>query len=409
VFEVEDLGDDRDKAFFIGTLVIRLVELLRLRQLHGLQQPGLSHVLVIEEAHRLLRRVAEESPSAHAVTMFANLLAEIRAYGEGVVVAEQIPSKVISDLVKNSAVKIMHRLPAEDDRAVVGATMNLGEPQSRHVVALPPGTAVAHSAGMDRPVLVRIDLVRNQSQTGADRGEPTLGPRSQACPGECARDRCTLGQLEASRDLVTPEVALWAEQFVLAHLTWDPIGRPTGPWFDKLGSADPKRSRCAVGLAIAAAVGRRGELVRAWHDPAAFETDLAQRMAAQLTTGRGINRPPWRWAIGQFRFTSIRRELRSSDDGDVAGPHPKTARWQASGISVEGTTWAEQLASAEALMDVGSWVHAWQLAGSPPMLDELARSAGFTDGTSARRIARALRSLGLEYKWVTVRVGARDE
>ena len=66
-----------------------------------------------------------EGPAAAAVELFASLLAEIRAYGEGVVVVEQIPAKIVPDVIKNTALKVMHRLPARDDRDAVGATMNL--------------------------------------------------------------------------------------------------------------------------------------------------------------------------------------------------------------------------------------------------------------------------------------------
>ncbi len=42
-------------------------------------------------------------------------------------IAEQIPAKLIPDVIKNTAVKIVHRLPAADDREAVGATMNLSQ------------------------------------------------------------------------------------------------------------------------------------------------------------------------------------------------------------------------------------------------------------------------------------------
>lgn len=410
VFEIEDLGDDKDKAFFIGSLIIRLVELLRLRQRHGLQKPGLSHVLVIEEAHRLLRRVAEESPSAHAVTMFANLLAEIRAYGEGVVVAEQIPSKVIPDLVKNSAVKLMHRLPAEDDRATVGATMNLTETQSAHVVALEPGTAVAHSAGMDRPVLVRIDRVSSHQQTGASTSSPTLAARVGADPDEQAGMRLALGRLESARDLVTPSLALWAEQVVVAHLTNDVIGEPAGSWFTTLQKAGKRRSRCAIGLAVGEAVSRRFTLIRSWHDPNVFAGAVAGSMATQLETGRRLDRPDWTWAIGQFRYTRIRSALTSAPRGaDTATPHPGSGRWRAAGIDLPGPSWAEQLEQIDGLRTRLPQVWARQLAGSPPVLDELAASLGYVSGTQVNRIARAVLSLGLEHRWLAKRVGAKGD
>ena len=57
VLEIEDVGDDRDKAFLMGTVLLRLVEHLRLAWRHeAAAEPGLRHLTVVEEAHRLLRR-----------------------------------------------------------------------------------------------------------------------------------------------------------------------------------------------------------------------------------------------------------------------------------------------------------------------------------------------------------------
>src|SRR5437667_6802315 len=139
----------------MGTLIVRIVEYLRLRARAGLRE-GLRHVIVIEEAHRLLRAGREGRASAHAVELFTAMLAEIRAYGEGLVIAEQIPSKLVSDVVKNTALKVMHRLPAADDRDLAGAAMNLDGAQSRQVVSLEPGVAAVFADGMDRPIRVRV-------------------------------------------------------------------------------------------------------------------------------------------------------------------------------------------------------------------------------------------------------------
>ena len=89
VLAIEDVTNDEDKAFLIGTLLIRLAEHLRLRARRS-RPDGLRHVIVIEEAHRLLRQRGPQRAAAHAVELFAGLLAEIRAYGEGIIVAEQI-------------------------------------------------------------------------------------------------------------------------------------------------------------------------------------------------------------------------------------------------------------------------------------------------------------------------------
>ncbi|WP_462186470.1 ATP-binding protein, partial [Frankia sp. CcWB2] len=150
VFELEDITSDQDKAFLLGAVLIRVVEHLRVRYGNA-GAGGLRHVLVLEEAHRLLKNVTD-GPAAAAVDLFASLLAEIRAYGEGLIVVEQIPAKILPDVIKNTALKVMHRLPAADDREAVGATMNLRDDQSELVVALPAGVAAVSADGMDRPV-----------------------------------------------------------------------------------------------------------------------------------------------------------------------------------------------------------------------------------------------------------------
>jgi len=85
------------------------------------------------------------------------MLSEIRAYGEGVLIAEQIPTKLAPDAVKNTNLKIVHRLLAGDDREVLAATMNMSEAQSRYLTTLKPGQAVVHAEGADHPYLLYMD------------------------------------------------------------------------------------------------------------------------------------------------------------------------------------------------------------------------------------------------------------
>ena len=210
VLEIEDVGDDSDKAFLMGTVLIRLVEHLRMASRAGLTTtPGLRHLTVIEEAHRLLRRPETGAPAgaaAHAVEMFAGLLAEIRAYGEGLIIAEQIPDRLVADVIKNTAVKITHRLPAADDREAVGATMNMTQAQNRFLVTLNPGEAAVFTDGMDFPLLTRMPDGTAREAAGEAAGEAATAtpagvvrPRSITCGADCAGPaRCgTCGWLSA--------------------------------------------------------------------------------------------------------------------------------------------------------------------------------------------------------------------
>lgn len=131
VVELENLGDDDEKAFLMGLLVSRLYE-WRKATFENNPTSSLRHVLVVEEAHRLLANIPDTSanqelgnPRGKAVSAFVDMLSEVRAYGEGVMVVDQLPSRVSPNIVKGTGAKIVHRLLATDDRENVGGTMGL--------------------------------------------------------------------------------------------------------------------------------------------------------------------------------------------------------------------------------------------------------------------------------------------
>lgn len=158
LLELKQLVSDDEKAFLIGLLLIRLYEHCETRP-SGL---GLSHLMLIEEAHRLLRSTSERgsevaaNPRGQAIEVFANLLSEIRAFGEGIILAEQAPTKLIPDAIKNTNLKIVHRLVAADDRALLGGAMRLTDGQQRRLATLNTGEAVVFREGFITPVMVQV-------------------------------------------------------------------------------------------------------------------------------------------------------------------------------------------------------------------------------------------------------------
>lgn len=162
VVELEQIGNDDEKTFLLGLLLTRLYEYRRLEA--EVQGPAreLRHLVVFEEAHRLLKdtttTVENETanPRAQAIETFTNMLAEIRGYGQGILVAEQIPSKLAPDVLKSTNLKIVHRLVAQDDRQRVGETMNLSAAQLTHLGTLEPGMAAVYAEGADHAYLVRL-------------------------------------------------------------------------------------------------------------------------------------------------------------------------------------------------------------------------------------------------------------
>lgn len=163
VLELQQIGDDEEKAFMMGLIMTRIYEYYRTQTGLGKIQKGIHHLTLIEEAHRLLKnvpteKIGEESanPKGKAVETFCNILSEIRAYGEGILIAEQIPTKLALDAIKNTNLKIMHRIVASEDREVMSGTMNLDEDCERYITTLETGKAVVYAEGADKPYLIQV-------------------------------------------------------------------------------------------------------------------------------------------------------------------------------------------------------------------------------------------------------------
>lgn len=169
VFELEGLSDDSDKAFCVGLLVIFINEYRQIfKETQGNKKTELQHLLVIEEAHRLLKNVDTDrnsenvgNPKGKAVEHFTNMIAEMRSYGQGVIIAEQIPSKLASEVIKNSSNKIIQRVVSYDDQTLVANTIGLRNEDAIYIGNLRTGYALCHKEGMNMPVQVKIDNIQD--------------------------------------------------------------------------------------------------------------------------------------------------------------------------------------------------------------------------------------------------------
>lgn len=163
VMELEDLGDDETKSFVIGILLVQLYEYRKSQMTKGSKH--LSHILMVEEAHRLLKNVSETGEGgntrAKSVEFFCNLLAEIRTFGQGIIIADQIPTKLAPDTIKNTNLKIVHRTVALEDRETIGKAMNMSQEQIDYLSSLRRGYAAIYAEGDNRPKCVKLPLIKS--------------------------------------------------------------------------------------------------------------------------------------------------------------------------------------------------------------------------------------------------------
>jgi len=158
VLELESLNDD-EKALVIMFILTAIREYC----LTTRERSVLQHITVIEEAHRVMSNVSSvgdretsADTKAQAVGMFSNVLSEVRAFGEGILIAEQIPGRLAEDALKNTNTKIIHRLPGLDDREALGGAMNLVEEQKKYLSKIKNGQAAFYTEGFEQPTFISV-------------------------------------------------------------------------------------------------------------------------------------------------------------------------------------------------------------------------------------------------------------
>ena len=178
VIELEEIRNGAEKSLLIAFIMTNVIQALK--QAHR-DNPQFRHLTLIEEAHHLLTR-ADPSTSSNrrqAIEMFADMLAEVRKYGEGLIIVDQIPNKLTPEVLKNTNTKIVHKLFAEDDKVAIGNTIALDPPQQQHLSRLEIGQAVVFGQGWQNSVLTQIETSRaTQADIPLDIIEPKLRCRA---------------------------------------------------------------------------------------------------------------------------------------------------------------------------------------------------------------------------------------
>ena len=119
-------------------------------------------VVVIEEAHNLVGRNTDASPSeenadpkAYAAELICRMLAELRGLGVGIVIVDQLPSAIAPEVIKNTATKLAFRQVANSDREEIGGAMLFGSIETEEIARLGPGEAYLFTEGYFGPRRIR--------------------------------------------------------------------------------------------------------------------------------------------------------------------------------------------------------------------------------------------------------------
>ena len=166
IVDLSRVGSTETKSLIMGMLVLKLQE-------HRMDQgipnnTSLKHITVLEEAHNLLKRTSTEQISessnllGKSVEMLANSIAEMRAYGEGFVIADQSPGLLDMSVIRNTNTKIIMRLPDLSDRELVGKAAGLNDDQIVELGKLETGVAAVMQSGWLEAVLCKVNEYDSQ-------------------------------------------------------------------------------------------------------------------------------------------------------------------------------------------------------------------------------------------------------
>lgn len=143
IIELAAVENSDQKALIISLL---LLSILAYVNANYVGEGGLKNVILLEEAHVLLDAESNASegaanPSKIAQGLVKRMLAEIRSYGVSLIIADQSPRKVTTDVVALTDMKVVFRLVEAEDKQIIADSMNMSDVQVERLARLRPGEA----------------------------------------------------------------------------------------------------------------------------------------------------------------------------------------------------------------------------------------------------------------------------
>ncbi len=166
VVNLSRLSGSKDKSLIMSLLLLALQEYRTSRYQYDAQyrtraqKNELLHLVVVEEAHNVLTKptaTTSGNPQQAAAELFGNMLSEIRSYGQGMMIVDQVPTRLIDDALKNTNYKIAHRMTSPDDINVMSTAMMLRPDQAEVIPSLEIGNAIICGDMDDAAAWIKVD------------------------------------------------------------------------------------------------------------------------------------------------------------------------------------------------------------------------------------------------------------
>lgn len=169
LLELDSIDSIQVKSLIMSLLLIQLRLVIRKNQI---ADEKLKNVIMIDEAHVLLgeskvHEAGEADPAGQTIAFLKDMVLVNRAYGTGMIFADQSPVKLSSEIVGNVNITLSFRLGNPADRSLIGTSTGMDPDRYG---SLEIGEAFLFCAGLDAPIKIKTPDFR------AEKNIPSLIP-----------------------------------------------------------------------------------------------------------------------------------------------------------------------------------------------------------------------------------------
>ncbi|MBQ9004327.1 MAG: ATP-binding protein [Eggerthellaceae bacterium] len=219
VIELNAITAKEQKTLLMALL---LVAICNYTKFNTAPDGALKNILLIDEAHVLFGAPSREEGTANrAAAELEDMIAEIRAYGTGVFVADQTPATFGAGIIANTDTKIMFQVVEKGGKDTLEAATGLSSTKKDLLSKLRIGECLLYYSRLPEPILVMADEARKVARYRSSipneevRDADTFWPRHRellmpfaecrACP-DCRKAGCDL-DLRSTTEFIASRMA----------------------------------------------------------------------------------------------------------------------------------------------------------------------------------------------------------
>lgn len=197
LIELDAIGNPEQKSLLLSLLLIQLNLVIRRDQS---PDGRCKNAVLIDEAHVLLspaqkmREARDADPTGRTVAFLQQMVLENRAYGTGMIFADQSPAKLGAEIVGNADIQLVFRLNNAADRRMLTENMNLPAQLANAIDDLPVGQCYLQTQGLHQPIRLVTPDIRGELGLNATLPDDAVRARYGAihvpfvaCKCECCK------------------------------------------------------------------------------------------------------------------------------------------------------------------------------------------------------------------------------